>query len=437
MTSYIYASVPTGNGHRIKLIGSDLIFGGIDNIFVYPTLDVDRLRNALSRTLSSWPILTGHILVDDDGEYFIEFSDNSIPFTYTEDDQLKQWPDLPVVVDDVTKIQPFIDSVRYKPETEPLLRVKVTRLLRSDEYILGTSLMHMVGDAQSYIHFLNDFSQIYQNLEPILPRPIFERHLLHEEDPETSLSSALKLYRNTHRREVILDRISKEQNETDPMNISISSKQLSKLHKLVADTSEITIHDALCAYIIFLINKYLCTNENEYIRRVYVYVNYRSVSDSLTPKGYVANAIVQPLSCDFPNPVSLSDIAKIIRQLVKMTRQEDLVKKWITSTNILMKQFIKDGHVNFVWDKDEVVFNSNYKYDWANQVNFGMKNQCRFHTSGIFKYYFRIFHLNPLKKENKCWIKDNGGVEIAFRIPKGEIKEKFLKALQEDFLNVK
>ncbi|CAF3653400.1 unnamed protein product [Rotaria sp. Silwood1] len=106
-----------------------------------------------------------------------------------------------------------------------------------------------------------------------------------------------------------------------------------------------------------------------------------------------------------------------------------------------MKQFKKEGNVNFVWDKDEIVFNSNFKYDWSNLVNFGMKNQCRFHTMGIFKYYFRIFHLNPVKVGDREWIKDNGGAEVSFRIPKGEMKEKFLAAwkkdIQENFLNVK
>ncbi|CAF2095964.1 unnamed protein product [Rotaria magnacalcarata] len=92
MTSNIEASSPTGNDHRIKLLGIDLIFGGIDNVFVYPSLDVDRLRNALSRTLSFWPILTGRILVDHDDEYSIELSDKSIPFTYAENDELEQGP---------------------------------------------------------------------------------------------------------------------------------------------------------------------------------------------------------------------------------------------------------------------------------------------------------------------------------------------------------
>ena len=84
-----------------------------------------------------------------------------------------------------------------------------------------------------------------------------------------------------------------------------------------------------------------------------------------------------------------------------------------------MEQFIKDGRINFVWEKNEIIFNSNYKYDWANRVNFGMKNQCRFHTMAIFKFYFRIFQLNPIKQQDGTWLKDNGGAEVAFRIPKG------------------
>ncbi|CAF4304810.1 unnamed protein product, partial [Rotaria sp. Silwood2] len=348
---------------------------------------------------------------------------------------------LPVVVDDMTLIQPFIDSTQYKPEIEPLLRIKVTRLLHSDEYVLGTSFYHMVGDANSTFHFHNDLSQIYQNLKPILPRPVFERHVLNKEDSEFSLLPVLKLYQNTGKREDILARLGKEYAETDPINMSFSSEQLTKLRSLIEDTNEITAHDVLCAYIVYLMNKHLFTSEDEYVRRAYMYINYRGVSDLLTPKGYVANAIMQPLSSDFPNPLSLSSIAKTIRQLIKTTRQEDFLQNWVTSANILMKKIIKDGHVNFVWDKDEAIFNSNYKYDWADQVDFGMKNQCRFHTMGIFKYYFRIFQLNPVKGENGNWIKDNEGAEVSFRIPKGEIKEKFLAAwkkdIQENFLNVK
>ncbi len=57
-------SSPTGNNHRIELAGMDLwIIPRIDNVFVYPSdLDIDRLKEALGRTLSLWPLIAGRFL---------------------------------------------------------------------------------------------------------------------------------------------------------------------------------------------------------------------------------------------------------------------------------------------------------------------------------------------------------------------------------------
>jgi hypothetical protein len=443
MTSYIDACPPTGNGHRVTLLGTDLIFGGIENVFVYPSLDVHRLQTALSQTLSSWPVLTGRIIVDNDkDEYFIECSDNSIPFTYIENDQLECWPDLSVVVDDATKLQPFIDSVQYKPEIEPLLRIKLTRLLHSNEYILGTSFSHMVGDANTNLHFLNDLSRIYQHLQPLLPRPIFERYLLKKEDSDSSLPLIKYISQNAEKREDIIARIIKEQTETEPVIMSFSSEQLAQLRLLTKnDDNEITTHDTLCAYIILTMNKHLFSTTDQYIKRTNMLVNYRGVSDTITPKGHAANSFIQTLSSDFPNPLCLSSIAKTIRQAIKAVRNEDFLKAWLSQADVLTKQLIKEGRLTFIWNKIDMILNSNFKYDWSNEVNFGMNNQCRLHTVGTYNFYFRIFHLNPVKNEDGSWTKDNGGAEISFRIPKGEGKEKFLntwkKDVEENFANVK
>ena len=98
MTRYVSADCPNGNGCRIKLRGVDLIFGYIENLFVYPNLDVDRFEKALSKTLSLWPIVTGRLIVDkDNDEYLIECNDQSIPLTIVENDQLKSWPNYPSV----------------------------------------------------------------------------------------------------------------------------------------------------------------------------------------------------------------------------------------------------------------------------------------------------------------------------------------------------
>lgn len=345
------------------------------------------------------------------------------------------------IVFNTTLLQPFIDSIRYEPEIEPLLRFKVTHLLLSDEYVLGTSFSRMVGDSDSNIHFLNDLSRIYQHFEPILPRPIFERPLLNKEDSDdSSFPLVMKLLQNAEKREDILARIIKEQTETDPLNMSFSSEQLNQLYNLVGNNNEVTIHDVLCAYIILTMNKHLFSTTDEYIRRAHILINYRGVSDAFAPKGHVANSVIQALSSNFSNPLSLSSIAQTIRQAIKAIRNEDVLKEWIISADISKKKLKKEGRMSFVWKKDEVVFNSNFKYDWVNQVNFGLINQCRFHTTALYKFYFRIFRLNPIKRQDGSGSRDNEGAEVAFRIPKGEGKEKFLKqwkkGIEENFLNV-
>ncbi|CAF1442478.1 unnamed protein product [Rotaria sordida] len=109
--------------------------------------------------------------------------------------------------------------------------------------------------------------------------------------------------------------------------MSFSSEQLAQLHIRAGGNDDVTIHDALCAYIILAMNKYFFLSEDEYIRRIYITVNYRAVTDLLAIKGYVANAIIQPLSSNFPNPLSLSSITKTIRQIIKTARKEDFLGK--------------------------------------------------------------------------------------------------------------
>ncbi len=54
-------------------------------------------------------------------------------------------------------------------------------------------------------------------------------------------------------------------------------------------------------------------------------VNYRGVCNRLAPIGYVGN--------------------------------------YVTSSDVLCRQFIKDGRINFIFGSKEFIFNSNFKYD--------------------------------------------------------------------------
>jgi hypothetical protein len=84
--------------------------------------------------------------------------------------------------------------------------------------------------------------------------------------------------------------------------------------------------------------------------------------------------------------------------------------------------------------------NSNWKYDWAGQVDLGMKNQSRFHTTGLAYLGMRVFRLNPCKDNQGNWIRDQQGAQVSFRIAKGKTKDDFINAwkkdLEENFENV-
>ncbi|CAF4922858.1 unnamed protein product [Rotaria sp. Silwood1] len=216
--------------------------------------------------------------------------------------------------------------------------------------------------------------------------------------------------------------------------------QLTKLHSCASGKDEVTVHDVLNAYMIVTMNRNSIQISNEYFQRAYILVNYRDILHSIAPAGHVANSFVIMLTSDFPNPFSLISIAKTIRQAINKCRNEDFLMKWIPTVDLMMRQIIKDDELICVWDTNEVVINSNFKYDWSNQVDFGMINQCRFHTMTSLKSYFRIFRLNPIKNKEGHWIKDHDGAEVSFRIQKDDMKNKFLETYRKDietnFINV-
>ncbi len=78
-----------------------------------------------------------------------------------------------------------------------------------------------------------------------------------------------------------------------------------------------------------------------------------------------------------------------------------------------------------------IVINSNYRYDWADLVDFGHVNKCRFHTDGTAPLFLRVFRLNPMHNGTHWMARDRDGAEVAFRIEK-RIKQRLIDAWQRD-----
>ncbi|CAF2886278.1 unnamed protein product [Rotaria sp. Silwood2] len=446
----ISPSPPTGNNRRIELAGIDLwILARIDNVFVYPSeINIDKFKEALSRTLSLWPFVAGRILLENSQHYIIEMCDNPIPITFVVNNNLKEWPlDSSVIAEVNDKLlQTFIDEVQVtkffnNPSDEPLVRFKLTHIVQSGEWVLGISWYHPLGDAASCLHFSNTLSRFYQQMEPTKPLPIFERRLWREDEADESMLPSMKQLRDAKPVEEVMKIFLADQPNYDQVNLHFSGEQLATLRKL-AGGNNVTIQDALTAYIILTLNTYFYDNNDERrILRTNTVINFRGVSDSIAPQGQVANTVFMMLSDNFEDPYSLLNIAKTIRRSIIQSRDSKILEPRLATFDSLMRNNVRNNRLpDLERFSNEVVVNSNYRYDWANSVDFGYTDKCRFYKAVADALYLRVFHLNPEKDGNKWLPRDRDGAEVSFRIGNG-LKQKFIdvwkRDINENFKNVK
>lgn len=450
MSWLVPPSSPTGKNRHIELAGIDLlIIARIDNVFVYPSdVDIERLKDALGRALSLWPLVAGRFLLLDDDHYVIEMSDNAIPVTLIENTDLSKWSINSNIVVEIIQnpLEPFIDYTQVEKMVrgsldEPLFRLKLTRLVQSGEWIMGTSWAHVLGDATACLNFLNTLSRFYQQMEPLEPLPVFERRLWREDEADRSLLPIMKPLYDAGPPGQALKNFMACQLTHHQLNLCFSGKQLTKLRTL-AGGNTVTIQDALSAYIILTLNTHCYqNNEQRLILRINTTINYRGVSDSIASPGLVANAVITMLSDNFDDPLSLSSIAKTIRRSIVRSRDPKFLVSWLAAADGLMREMAHDNRLmNMGPFPNEIAVNSNLRYDWANAVDFGYTDKCRFYTAWTGALYLRVFHLNPVYDGTQWMERDRDGAEVAFRI-ETDMKEKFINAWEKDivenFANVK
>ena len=429
---------PTGQGRRIQLVTFDLQPSWpINRVFVYPSLDVDRLKRALEQALSLWPIVCGHIELDDtsSSHYSLVFSDNAVPFTVVENTQINRWPtDLPVVVSDSSQLRPYLDPVVDELRNcAPLLRFKVTRLTCSNEFVLGVSFSHVIGDAVSFALFLDDLSRVYQHLEPRSPRPVFDRCLWPNEQPDLDLIVRMKNYRDGAPLETLIDAYRKEHESSDPCTMIFSSKDLAILRaRAGGDSLIVSTNDALIAYVIFRLNTHFFRGQQP-IQRASIAVSYRGISQTVCLRVQVGNCFMNVLSDDFSDPYCFTVIARTLRHSMNNVRKEPVAISHVATENLALKQLDdKQFKPNWTCFDNEVFVNSQYKCDWAELFDLGMTNQCRMHMAQAKKLYLRVFRPNPVRENDGTWSRDVDAVEVSVRLTRGPPLELFVQAWKND-----
>jgi hypothetical protein len=207
-----------------------------------------------------------------------------------------------------------------------------------------------------------------------------------------------------------------------------------------AEENNVTIHDSLIAYVILTLNTFCYFNNDERrILRTNTAVHFRGISDSIAPQGLITNSVFMMLSDSFDDPYSLGSIAQTIRRSINKSCASKFLEPWLATADGLLRKTVNNNQLlDMGLFPNEAMINSNFRYDWANLVDFGYTDKCRFYTTWTGALYLRVFHLNPEKNGNDWLIRDKA--EVSFRMEKG-LNVKFLNVMKNDitenFENVK
>jgi hypothetical protein len=138
------------------------------------TLDPDRLRSSLERTLEDFRPLRSKL---------VRLSDHAYAFQPADDGLVFKTAHSAATLDAADNVTAFVDSV-HTVEGEPLTKIKLTQTPHGS--VLGVSISHALVDGFSYFHFLSSWSRLYHD-QRILP-PVHQRELL---TPKTSTPTEL------------------------------------------------------------------------------------------------------------------------------------------------------------------------------------------------------------------------------------------------------
>jgi hypothetical protein len=167
---------------RVELCGLDFVGGYryFDGLrFFDERLDLERLRQALTLTVTRYPLLAGSI-VEEAGRVFIDLDGPGVSFAVEE--RAEPCPMFGPGILQINQPSLFLpkpmlpampSASRTRAFGQPLLLLKVTRF-SDGRYALGGTTCHVVGDATSTGMWFEDCYRYYQRTDPG-PAPEFSR----------------------------------------------------------------------------------------------------------------------------------------------------------------------------------------------------------------------------------------------------------------------
>ncbi|KAK7694407.1 hypothetical protein QCA50_001593 [Cerrena zonata] len=418
----------------------------------------DKFQSALSKTLANFPHAAGRLKHDEQGwkaSIVLTNSPVSIEIVDEHDrDEVLSSNLRGSVLQKSEDLLPFITPVSLEGavtgQDVPLITFKLTKLSKTGETVIGISWNHILGDATTLKLFMTTLSQYYQDLAPP-DAPTFHKRSWPQppQGPEGDelykqyaphvvksypMADVIAKYTAEAMSACMVDlTFTKEQQDRLLVLAQASSPRLKEKQRQSV-SSDLTRQDALSAHLISLQRR--CYNSP--VRSVMYMMNYRTQTEDTNalwrhPKN-AGNCVYLP-SFDISSSDTLPDLARAIRQGVNNARTTEFLETYLTLNGAAQEGALRTGQFHIYPAEDVVLINGLAKDNIGRAAHFGFEGKSQYYTDVSWERMFRIFPVNPVKKEDGTWESNEGSTVVAFRV-KNELKDRLFELFEEDMKRI-
>ncbi|KAE9407026.1 hypothetical protein BT96DRAFT_986978 [Gymnopus androsaceus JB14] len=432
-----FKSITSGSPQQdVDVANYDLWMTFIKNVHDIPeALNIDKFKLALSKALAIYRHACGRLSKDMNGDgmllWKIRLTDSPIPVEIVHLDHLPQFTDS-VIQDDLLLFLPDMNSNIVNAD-QPLLGLKLH--ISTQRTIIGVAWHHTLGDAATFLRFMITLSGCYQDYGPdhISP-PSFHKHRFPNPSP-TDIPEWLphmSHLAHTYPASEIGAKYTEGNEVVHPIRVIVRRSDAEVLRRKVQAMQDsnsqlkISIHDCLAACFITAINS-IQTNA---VRRFTNVAGFRQIEAEWNEPNVAGNSIYI-ISTEF-DPNHLLDLGYIsakIRETLGAARRPGFIASYVSvAGHLMMLAADKEEHFFFGSDHNTLSMNSNAVLDWQ-AVSFGSPS-ARFFTSGITRFYLRVYPANPTSDSGK-----GDALDITFGAPTS-MRQGIIEHLGPEFLVV-
>ncbi|CAL1702968.1 unnamed protein product [Somion occarium] len=428
----------------------DLIISlSIETVHVIPgDIDPPRFLDALSRTLSVYPLAAGRFERPSDTSdgWKIRLTKSGVPVKFLENHTEQIMPSTRVIQNQgvaslVEKVD--IDKILEPHSDEPLARFTMVKFVKTGLTAIGFSQYHTIGDGFIVIQFLRLLSQTYQGLLPLDPSPSYSSHYspLHATStyPQESLMTPhLESPFPMGGKPPFMGR---HKGEISRVDIHFRVETIEQIHKAVTllaneNTDEgsrsvaFSKQDTLIALLARASTKSDPRNAIQHIINFFMYRGIGSTSPTAVGNANLGAIAFMPKGASSNEPIEY--IVRRVRQAITQVREPEFLEVLIAKVGDLALRAADANMLLDITPPDGIMaVNSTWRFDWTS-AHFGHPGRTQFyHTMLLEPRFIKIVQPNPIRLADGTYQSFSGDAEVTLCVLKKQ-RELFTRALHEE-----